>query len=297
MTTLASIAERLARGERLRHAEAAVVLDSQDLVSIGAIGDEVRRRRHGVETTFVRVFEAHVEAVPPALPANTTAGELRIVGRPASVDAAVAAVAAMRRLAEGVPLFAFSLRDLEELDGSRAAFDRLREAGLDGIAEVPVDLLSSTVPVRTARAAGLSVLRLTVDHAPDNLLDLLTAAQTFSLEAQGFQAFAPLPRQLSVTAPTTGYDDVKCVALARLLLDVPSIQVDWPLYGPKLAQVGLLVGADDIDGVVASEPGTLGPRRTAVEEVRGNIKAAGLQAVERDGRFVRLTASPDGTSG
>jgi aminodeoxyfutalosine synthase len=296
MTTLESIAERLARGERLRHAEAAVVLDSQDLLAIGAIGDEVRRQRHGAETTFVRVFEAHVEAVPPALPANTTAGELRIVGRPASVDAAAAAVAAMRRLAEGIPLFAFSLRDLEELDGSREAFARLRDAGLDGIAEVPVDLLSSAVPVRTARAAGLSVLRLTVDRPAENLLDLLTAAQTF-VEAGGFQAFAPLPRHVSVTAPTTGYDDVKCVALARLLLDVPSIQVDWPLYGPKLAQVGLLVGADDIDGVAAAEPGTLGPRRTAVEEVRGNIKAAGLQAVERDGRFTQLTASADGTRG
>ena len=70
----------------------------------------------------------------------------------------------MRRLADGIPLFAFSLRDLEELDGSREAFERLREAGLDGIAEVPVDLLSSAAPVRSARAAGLAVLRLTVDH-------------------------------------------------------------------------------------------------------------------------------------
>ena len=35
----------------------------------------------------------------------------------------------------------------------------------------------------------------------------------------------------------------------------------------------------------------------ALQEVRGNIKAAGLQAVERDGRFVRLPASTDGTSG
>jgi hypothetical protein len=297
MTTLASVAERLSRGERLRRADAAVVLDSQDLVAIGAIGDEVRRQRHGVETTFVRVFEAHVDAVPPALPADTTAGELRIVGRPASVDTAVAAVAAMRRLADGIPVFAFSLRDLEELDASREVFERLREAGLDGIAEVPVDLLSSAIAVRSARAAGLAVLRLTVEHAPGNLLDLLTAAQTFSLEAEGFQAFAPLPRRLSVAAPTTGYDDVKCVALARLLLDVPSIQVDWPLYGPKLAQVGLLVGADDVDGVVATEPGTLGPRRTAVEEVLGNIKAAGLQAVERDGRFARVTGPADGTRG
>jgi len=297
MTTLASVAERLARGERLRHADAAVVLDSQDVVAIGSIGDEVRRHRHGVDTTFVRVFEAHVEAVPTTLPANTTAGELRIVGRPSSTDAAVAAVAAMRRLSDGIPLFAFSLRDLEELDGSREAFERLREAGLDGIAEVPVDLLSSAAAVRSARAAGLSVLRLTVEHPPGNLLDLLTAAQTFSLEAGGFHAFAPLPRRLSVTAPTTGYDDVKCVALARLLLDVPSIQVDWPLYGPKLAQVGLLVGADDVDGVLASEPGALGPRRTALEEVRGNIHAAGLQPVERNGRFDRLAADADGSRG
>jgi aminodeoxyfutalosine synthase len=274
-----------------------VVLDSQDLVAIGTIGDEVRRQRRGIETTFVRVFEAHVEAVPSALPANTTAGELRIVGRPASVEAAAAAVAAMRRLADGTPLFAFSLRDLEELDGSRQAFERLREAGLDGIAEVPVDLLSSAAAVRSARAAGLSVLRLTVDHAPDNLLDLLTAAQTLSLEAQGFHAFAPLPRHVSVTAPTTGYDDVKCVALARLLMDVPSIQVDWPLYGPKLAQVGLIVGADDIDGVTAAEPGLLGPRRTAIEEVRGNILAAGLQPAERDGRFNRLATVDGGTRG
>ncbi len=297
MTTLESVSDRLAQGERLRHADAAVVLDSQDLVAIGSIGDMVRRQRNGVETTFVRVFEAHVEAVPMTLPADTTAGELRIVGRPSSTDAAVAAVAAMRRLADGIPLFAFSLRDLEELDGSREVFERLREAGLDGIAEVPVDLLSSAAAVRSARAVGLSVLRLTVEHPPSNLLDLLTAAQTFSLDAGGFQAFAPLPRRLSVTAPTTGYDDVKCVSLARLLLDVPSIQVDWPLYGPKLAQVGLLVGADDVDGVLASEPGVLGPRRTALEEVRGNIHAAGLQPVERDGRFARLAAGGDGSRG
>ena len=90
---------------------------------------------------------------------------------------------------------------------------------------------------------------------------------------------------------------MKSVALARMLLDIPSIQVDWPLYGPKLAQVGLIVGADDIDGVMASEPGTLGPRRTALEEIRGNIRAAGLDPVERDGRFVRLAADGEQARG
>jgi aminodeoxyfutalosine synthase len=297
MTTLAAVAARLAQGEPLQHADAAVVLESHDLVAIGMMADEARRRRHGVETTFVRVFEVHVDALPSSVPAATSAGELRIVGRPASVAAAVAAVSAVRGLAAGAPLFGFSLRDLEELDGSLESFGRLRAAGLDGIAEVPVDLVSSALPVRAARAAGLAVLRLTVDSAPDDLLDSMIAAQKFSLEAGEFRAFAPLPRRLSATAPTTGYDDVKCVALARLLLDVASIQVDWPLYGPKLAQVGLIVGADDIDGVTAAEPGLLGPRRTAIEEVLGNILAAGLQPVERDGRFNRLATAGAGTRG
>jgi aminodeoxyfutalosine synthase len=91
---------------------------------------------------------------------------------------------------------------------------------------------------------------------------------------------------MSVTSPATGYDDVKLVALARLLIrEIPSIQVDWPLYGPKLAQVALTVGADDVDGIAAVETAILGTRRSAIAEIEGNIRAAGLQPIERDGRF------------
>ena len=290
MTTLAAVAERLAQGEKLQAGDAEIVLGSHDLVTIGVMADEMRRQRHGRDTTFVRVFEAHVDAVPATLPANATAGEFRLIGRPATVAAAVAAAAAMRRLAGTAPVFGYSLADLEEL-GTTDVYAQLSAAGLDGVAELPIDLLANPGSVRAARTAGLLVLRLTVDSAPADLLELFAAAKALSEEAGGFHAFAPLPRRLSVTAPTTGYDDVKGIALARLMLDLPSIQVDWRLYGPKLAQVGLIVGADDIDGVVAAEPGTLGPRRTALEEVRGNIRAAGLEPVERDGRFVRLAES------
>lgn len=287
MTTLAAVAERLAQGGTLQAGDAETVLVSHDLVTIGVIADEIRRQRHGRETTFVRVFEAHADAVPAALPANVTAGEFRLIGRPEPVEKAVAAAAAMRRLAGTAPVFGYSLADLDKL-GTAEVYAQLSAAGLDGVAEVPIDLLAGSGPVRAARNAGLLVLRLTVDSAPADLLELFAAAKGLSDEAGGFRAFAPLPRQLSVTAPTTGYDDVKEIALARMMLDVPSIQVDWRLYGPKLAQVGLIVGADDVDGVVAAEPGTLGPRRTALEDVRGNIRAAGLEPVERDGRFVRL---------
>ena len=103
------------------------------------------------------------------------------------------------------------------------------------------------------------------------------------------RTFAPLPRRVNPAVPTTGYEDVRRVALARLFLDsVPSIQVDWSLYGPKLAQVALTVGADDVDGVAPADDLSEGPRRAPLEEIRRNIRAAGLQPVERNGRFELL---------
>jgi 2-iminoacetate synthase ThiH len=76
------------------------------------------------------------------------------------------------------------------------------------------------------------------------------------------------------------------VAIGRLAApDIPSIQVDWQRYGPKLAQVALTFGADDLYGVSASDDAPEGRRRAPVEEIRRNIEAAGFEPVERDGRF------------
>ena len=288
VTALDIVAERLQQGEALRDEDAAVVLRSHDLISIGMLADDLRRQMHGADTTFVRVFEMHVDAMPSALPAGLAAGEFRIVGKPASLSSARAAVEAARRLAPDVPLFAFSLHDVAALGTLDSTFPVLAQAGLDGIADVAVDIDASPVAVERARAHGLLVFRATVHAPPPELLSTLTTARDFLRQAGGFHAFAPLPRQLSISSPTTGYDDVKAVAVARLLIrEVPSVQVDWPLYGPKLAQVGLIVGADDIDGVLAIDYGALGARRSPMEEIRGNIRAAGLIAVERDGRFER----------
>ena len=66
---------------------------------------------------------------------------------------------------------------------------------------------------------------------------------------------------------------------------MPSIQVDWALYGPKLAQVALTVGADDVDGVSPLDETSEGRRRAPLEEIRRNIRAAGFEAVERNGRY------------
>ena len=272
--------------------EALAILAEPNVIAVGARGDEERRRRHGVKTTFVRVFEIHVEAVPASLPSGASAGEIRLMGKPASVAAAVAAVKAARALAGTIPLTAFSLADLSDLvDGSAASLTdlagRLAAAGLEIVAEAPVDALVDPVgAVRAVRDGGLQVPRLTVrEMAEDDRVRLVSLARDIQSAVGGVRAFAPLPRVTSVAQPTTGYDDVKVIAMARLLAgNIDSIQVDWPLYGPKLAQVALTMGADDVDGVSALE-GDLGRRRSPIEEIRGNIVAAGLQPVERDGLF------------
>jgi aminodeoxyfutalosine synthase len=272
-------------------AEARRIFESPDLIGIGVRADEVRRRMHGARTTFVRVFELHVDAPPATLPARVSAGEFRIVGRPVSVEAAVAAVRAAVALASGAPVTGFTFNDLRVLGG--ASFgdvcSTLRDAGLEAVAEIQVDQLEpgAEAAIASARASGLALTRLTVHAlAEADPLEIVQRASDLQGAVGGFRVFAPLPRTLSIAAPTTGYDDVKLVAIARLLAaGIESIQVDWPLYGPKLAQFALTVGADDVDGVAAIDPGTLGPRRSPLEEIRGNIRSAAFEAVERNARY------------
>jgi hypothetical protein len=270
--------------------EAQAILADRNLIAVGARGDDERRRRHGVRTTFVRVFEVHTDAVPPALPASSSAGEIRVTGTPSSVASAVAAVKAARTLAGSTPVTAYSLADLLDLAGGSTAsltdlVGRLAAAGLEIIAEAPIDRLpDAAAAVRAARDAGVQVPRLTVQESADGLR-LAVLARDIQSSVGGVRAFAPLPRVSSLAQPSTGYDDVKQVAVARLLAgNIDSIQVDWALYGPKLAQVALTMGADDVDSVSALE-GDLGRRRGPLEEIRGNIVAAGLEPVERDGSW------------
>ena len=276
--------------------DAQALLGERDLIAIGARGDAERRRRHGTKTTFVRVFEVHGDAVPAALPAKASAGEIRLTGRPRSLEDAVMAVNAARRLsdASGVALTAYSLTDLFDTtfgsrDGFRTLLRALRDAGLDTIADAPVDASDDVIAlVRDAREEGMLVPRLTVHGAPDgsssagDRIAQVLRARELQREVGGVRVFAPLPRISSIAQPSTGYDDVKVIAMARLLADgIDSIQVDWALYGPKLAQVALTMGADDVDSVSPLE-GDLGRRRSPIEEIRGNIAAAGLEALERD---------------
>jgi len=293
VSALEALAERVSRGEPLSVEDGHAILETNDIIEIGVLADAARRRRHQARTTFVRVFETHVDAPSSSLTAGISAGEIRIVGAPRDAESALAAVRTAASMAGATPLTGFSLADLAGMSATssdlRALCGRLGEAGLRAVAEVAVDSLENAgATVEAARQGGLAVLRLTVNELEDNdRMALVQCARALQAQVGGFRAFAPLPRTMSVALPTTGYDDVKLIALARLVADnIESIQVDWPLYGPKLAQVALTVGADDVDGIAAVDHGTLGTRRSVIEEITTNIRAAALEPAERDGLFV-----------
>jgi aminodeoxyfutalosine synthase len=265
---------------------------SHDIISLGMLADDLRRERHGARTTFVRVATTGAEAGAPIVQ-RPAAGELRIVGVPSSRRVAVERVREAAAVAAGAAVTGFSLADLEALaahDGVtlRALLEELRAAGLELIAEAPFDLLQDARrSIEEVNIAGLSLARLTVEKlSSSDPMPLLKSVAELQRAVAVVRAFAPLPRRVNPAAPTTGFEDVKHVALARLVVDnVPSIQVDWSLYGPKLAQVALTVGADDVDGVSAEEETGEGRRRAPLEEIRRNILAAGQEPVERNGRF------------
>jgi hypothetical protein len=265
------------------------ILETPDLIAAGVAGDDARRAKHGVTTTFVRVLEVHVDAVPQAAPPRTDAGEIRVVGKPGSLAALSLAVRAACALAGPVPVTFFSVSDLLDLPESIGAVaEALRQAGAAAIVHLPIDRIENPEGVvRDVRASGLELLTIGIDQLDDSRrLDLCRAASDLQHAVGSFHAFAPLPRTMSIAKPTTGYDDVKMVAAARTIAgNIRSIQVDWQLYGPKMAQVALTVGADDVDNVSAVDPGILGTRRSPLEEIRTNVKAAALEAVERDGLF------------
>ncbi len=278
----------------MSRAEVERLLASANLLQIGQQADAARRERHDDRGTYVTVFEIRVDADEPrALEVADGAMEVRLVGRPRSLDDAEAAVHAAKAVAGDRALTGFSLVDLVELAGQSHATladiaARLASAGLESVAEVPVDALVDPVrAVGDVLAGGLAAWRAVVYRAPfDARLDLIQRVNDIQSATGALKAFAPLPRVDDREAPATGFDDVRTVAAARLMCGAVShVQVDWPLYGPKLAQVALTYGADDIDGVSAADALGLGWRRAPREDVERNIRAAGQEPVLRSGRF------------
>lgn len=289
--TLTDLEPKAAAREALTHAEALRVLGCPDLVSVGVLAETARTARHGSRVTYGQVLTVTDGGVPEAVAA---AREIRLAGRPASVDAAVAWVNAVVAMAGDVPVTGFSVADLLDLAGGdhlvlADAARRLHDAGLTAVAALPIDRVEDPGElVRAIQHGGLPVWRVVIEQAPDldTRLALIERVAALQQETGALRTFAPLPIIDRTDVPSTGYDDVRTVAVARLVcVGVPSIQVDWALYGPKLAQVAIAYGADDLDNVPAVDTLELGVRRSPRQDIERQIAAAFATPAARDGRF------------
>lgn len=291
-STLDHLLDRVTAGGDLTAPEIAALAAAPDILSLGMLADVVRRRIHGAQVTYLRVATyacdaSRVDAVPAG------AREVRIVGTPDSLDVATTVVEKARVAAGDRVVSGFSWGDIDRVATAAGlpvsrALAILHSAGLEALVDVPLDAIPDADQVVTSlMGAGFVRLRFTIEKAPASerqaLVERLSALQH---QYGSIQSMSPLPTVLHAIRPTTGYDDVKAVAIARLAApNVPSVQVDWSRYGPKLAQVALTFGADDLDSVSASDEAPEGRRRAPLEDVRRNIEAAGLTPAERDGHF------------
>ncbi|MCZ7396434.1 MAG: aminofutalosine synthase MqnE [Candidatus Methanoperedens sp.] len=132
-------------------------------------------------------------------------------------------------------------------------------------------------------------------EAHEDIVDHILRIRKLQKKTKGFQAFIPLSfhpdntelQKNGVRGPT-GFDDLKIIAVSRLLLNgyVNNIKAYWVMVGEKLAQIALHYGANDIDGTVMEErithaAGGASPEYMPKERLIHLIKNAGRIPVER----------------
>jgi aminodeoxyfutalosine synthase len=138
----------------------------------------------------------------------------------------------------------------------------------------------------------------TMEERVDHLVKLREAQD----DTHGFVAFIPLAfhpdnTPLSHIPKPTGYDDLRNIAVSRLILDnFDHIKAYWVMLSPSIAQIALRFGANDMDGTVVEEKiyhdaGANTAEFTPRGELERLIRAAGRIPVERDTLYNKIDRS------
>jgi aminodeoxyfutalosine synthase len=195
---------------------------------------------------------------------------------------------------------------------------RFREAGLDSMPGGGAEIFSERVRriicdhkidggewlevARTAHQMGIksncTMLYGHIENEEDRV-DHLVRLRELQDETSGFATFIPLAfhpdnTPLEHVARTTGFMDLKNIAVSRLMLDnIPHIKAYWIMLTPKIAQVAQRFGADDIDGTVVEEKIYHDAGAETSQGLRRNellrlIREGGREPVERDTEYKRV---------
>ena len=139
-----------------------------------------------------------------------------------------------------------------------------------------------------------------VETAQDRI-EHLSMLRTLQDDTGGFLTYIPLAyhpdhNELGeemgrVGTATTGYEDLKNIAVGRLFLDnIPHIKTHWPMVTPFLSQIALSFGCDDVEGTVVyeriyHEAGAHTEMHMHYMDLVGLIRGAGKVPVERDSLY------------
>ena len=200
---------------------------------------------------------------------------------------------------------------------------KLRDAGVDsmpgGGAEIFAPRVRSIICdhkidgnewLDTARAAHKLGFRsnatMLYGHIENNAdrVDHLLKLRALQDETGGFQTFIPLAfhpenTPLDHLPVTTGLADIRQIAVSRLLLDnFAHIKAYWQMLTPKIAQIALRFGADDLDGTVIEEKiyhdaGATTPQGMTRKDLCRLITEAGRIPMERDTLYRPVTRTED----
>ena len=201
--------------------------------------------------------------------------------------------------------------------------EKLREAGVDsmpgGGAEIFAPRVRSIICdhkidgsewLETARLAhkhgfrsNATMLYGHIENDADRV-DHLVKLREVQDETGGLQTFIPLAfhpenTPLDHLPVTTGLTDIRQIAVSRLVLDnFAHIKAYWQMLTPKIAQIALRFGADDLDGTVVEEKiyhdaGATTPQGMTRKELCRLITEAGRVPVERDTLYHAVTRTED----
>lgn len=198
---------------------------------------------------------------------------------------------AVREALPQIHLHAFSPEEV--LYGARLArmstedyLTALKEAGLDSLPGTAAEILTPSVrkalspgrigvddwldTIRTAHRLGLPTSATMMYGHLESSRDKaahLALLRELQKETGGFTEFVPLgfvpgntpivrgSRPPELRLGPSGIETLKLYAVARLMLNgwINNIQVSWVKEGDKLAQVGLMAGANDLGGTLINE--------------------------------------------
>ena len=359
LSTLEAVREKVEANERLTFEDGLALMESDDLLALGALADRARRLRGGDDcvyfvqnlylnqTNVCRVkckFCAFArtekqegaythtpdELVEDALRQREWTGftEIHMVGGESPHVDFGYYVEIVSKLHEAMPdvhlkcFTASEIHHMTKLSGltHEAVLRELQAAGLGSLpgggAEVFADRVRRLVAPgkehpdfwfhthRTAHGLGIPThCTMLYGHVEtyEERVDHLLRLRELQDETGGFLAFIPLAFHPENTVFerrgwtfTPGSDDLKLIAVSRLLLDnVAHVKAYWIMMGLPLAQVALHFGADDVQGTVVREEifhaaGAETETEQKIEELVRVIQAAGRIPVQRDTLYNEL---------